>query len=63
VFLDLAAWTTNEPVKETEVAKARLIISTCPFCPHNIKIKDILRESGSTMKYFSLTELVLKVLK
>jgi Fe-S oxidoreductase len=48
-------------LEETQDVGAESIVSTCPFCAHNFK--DVIRKAASPLKFYDLTELVLKALK
>jgi Fe-S oxidoreductase len=60
-FPDFALKAALERIKEAQEAGAPVIISTCPFCAHNLK--DAIQKSASPLKFYDLTELVLKALK
>ncbi|MFX0107931.1 MAG: (Fe-S)-binding protein, partial [Candidatus Hodarchaeota archaeon] len=59
-YPDFALWTANERVYEAESTGAEALVSACPFCSTNLR--DGLSDQESSMKYYDLTELVLKSL-
>jgi len=48
-------------IEEVQEVGAETIVSTCPFCAHNFR--DAIRESGSQLQFYDLTELILKAMK
>ena len=60
-FPDFALKAALERIKEAQEIGAPIIMSTCPFCAHNLK--DAIQKSASLLKFYDLTELVLKALK
>jgi len=60
-YPDFALWTAQQRLKEVEESGADTIVSTCPFCSHNIK--DAIEKSGSDLAFYDLTELVLRSLE
>lgn len=60
-YPDFALWTANERLEEAESTGAEALVSVCPFCSTNLQ--DGLRERDQPMKYYDLTELVLKSLE
>ena len=59
-FPDFAIQAAVGRLEEAEEVGARSIVSTCPFCAHNLR--DAIRESGSRLKFYDLTELVAKTM-
>ncbi|MFX1475971.1 MAG: (Fe-S)-binding protein, partial [Promethearchaeota archaeon] len=59
-FPDFALWTGNRRLEEAEATGAEAIVSCCPFCSTNLQ--DAIQEQGSKLKFYDLTELVLKSL-
>jgi Fe-S oxidoreductase len=57
-FPDFALWTASNRVEEAKATGAEALVSCCPFCATNLK--DAIREKGEKMKFYDLTELVLK---
>ncbi|RLI46744.1 (Fe-S)-binding protein [Candidatus Bathyarchaeota archaeon] len=60
-FPDFAMQAALERVKEAHEVGATALVSTCPFCAHNLK--DAIRKIESPLKFYDLTELVLKAIK
>jgi heterodisulfide reductase subunit D len=60
-YPDFALWTAKDRLKEVEVAGAKALVSTCPFCATNFK--DTIKDTTSKLKFYDLTELVLKALQ
>jgi heterodisulfide reductase subunit D len=60
-FPDFAMQAALERVKEAHEVGATAIVSTCPFCAHNLK--DAIQRIESPLKFYDLSELVLKALK
>jgi len=60
-FPDFAIKAAIKRLEEARDVGAESIVSTCPFCAHNLK--DAIRESGSQLKFYDLTELVAKTIK
>jgi Fe-S oxidoreductase len=61
VFPDFAIQAAMRRLEEARDVGAESIVSTYPFCAHNFK--DAIRESGSRLKFYDLTELVAKTIK
>ena len=61
VFPDFAIQAGMRRLEEVQDVGAESIASTCPSCAHNFK--DAIRESGSLLKFYDLTELVAKTIK
>ncbi|MHA1279374.1 MAG: (Fe-S)-binding protein [Candidatus Helarchaeota archaeon] len=59
-FPDFALWTAKIRLEEVKATGAELLISTCPFCSTNLK--DGIKENGSTLKFYDLSELILEAL-
>ena len=59
-YPDFALWTANERLVEAESTGASALVSACPFCGTNFR--DGIESRNSSMKYFDLTELVLRSL-
>jgi len=59
-FPDFAMQAALEKLKDAQELGAKTIVSTCPFCAHNLK--DAIREAGSPLRFYDLTELVLKAI-
>lgn len=59
-FPDLALWTAKERLEEAKDVAAEAIVSCCPHCA--INFERAIAESKESMKYYDLTELVLKAL-
>jgi Fe-S oxidoreductase len=57
VFPDFARWTTMERLDEAASTGAMTIVSACPFCQDRFK-----NASNQIIKYYDLTELVVKSL-
>lgn len=57
-FPDFALWTATNRIEEAKATGAEALVSCCPFCATNLK--DAIREKGEIMKFYDLTELVLK---
>lgn len=60
-FPDFAMQAALERVKEAHEVGATTITSACPFCAHNLK--EAIRKAASPLKFYDLTELVLKAIK
>ena len=59
-FADFALWTASERLDEAKSTGAEAIVSCCPFCESNIE--KAIRANKDTVRYYDLTELVLKAL-
>lgn len=59
-FPDFALWTAMERIDEAKSTGAEAIISCCPFCESNFE--KAIRTNKNTVRYYDLTELVLKAL-
>ncbi|MDH5532426.1 MAG: (Fe-S)-binding protein [Candidatus Bathyarchaeota archaeon] len=60
-FNDFALQAAVRRLEEAREVGADSIVSACPFCAHNLK--DAIRESGSRLKFYDLTELIAEVMK
>ncbi len=60
-FPDFAMQAAMRRLEEAQDVGAESIVSACPFCAHNLK--DAIRESGSQLKFYDLTELIAKTIK
>lgn len=60
-FPDFAMQAAMRRLEEAREVGAESIVSTCPFCAHNFK--DAIRESGSRLKFYDLTELIAKTIR
>ncbi|NIR87214.1 disulfide reductase, partial [Candidatus Bathyarchaeota archaeon] len=60
-YADFAIQAAVRRLEEAKEVGAESIVSTCPFCAHNLK--DAIRESGSRLNFYDLTELVAKTTK
>ena len=59
-YPDFALWTAIERVKEAIETGAKALISTCPFCSHNLK--DAIQQEAPFLAFYDLTELILKAM-
>jgi len=59
-FPDFALKTAKTRIEEAEDTGADLIISACPFCSTNLQ--DAIKESGSKLKFYDISELILMAL-
>jgi len=57
-YPDLALFAAKNRIDEAESTQAECLISTCPFCATNLK--DAINETGSKLKFYDLSELLLK---
>ena len=55
-YPDFALWTAQNRLEEAESSGAQALVSCCPFCSTNFR--DGIRERGSPLQFFDLTELV-----
>jgi Fe-S oxidoreductase len=60
-FPEFALFAGNERVEEAESTDADALISTCPFCSTNLQ--DAIKEKGSKLEFYDLTQIVLKSLE
>jgi heterodisulfide reductase subunit D len=60
-FPEFAMQAALRRIEGVQEVGAETIVSTCPFCAHNLK--DAIRESSSQLKFYDLAELVLKAIK
>jgi len=60
-FPDFAIQAALRRLEEAKDVGAESLVSTCPFCAHNLK--EAIRKSGSRLKFYDLTELVAKTIK
>jgi len=60
-FPDFAIQAALRRLEEAKDVGAESIVSTCPFCAHNLK--EAIQKSGSQLKFYDLTELVAKTIK
>jgi len=60
-FPDFAIQAALRRLDEAKDVGAESIVSTCPFCAHNLK--EAIRKSGSQLKFYDLAELVSKTTK
>ena len=56
-FPEMAIKTAKNRIEEAEDSGADIIVSACPFCSTNLQ--DGIRESGSHLKYYDISELIL----
>ena len=59
-FPEFALHTAQTRIDEAESTGANALISACPFCSTNLQ--DGIEESGSKLKYYDITELILMAL-
>ena len=59
-FPEMALNTSKSRIREAEDTGADIIVSACPFCSTNLK--DGISESGSKLKYYDISELLLMAL-
>ena len=59
-FPDFALKTAKNRIEEAEDTGADVITSACPFCSTNLQ--DAIRESGSKLKFYDISELILMAL-
>jgi Fe-S oxidoreductase len=59
-FPEFALNTAKTRIKEAEETGADILTSACPFCSTNLQ--DAIRESGSNLKFYDISELVLMAL-
>jgi len=60
-FPDFAMQAAVERLREAQEAGAKAVVSACPFCAHNLR--DAIREVGSPLKFYDVTEIVLRAIK
>nr|NIQ07879.1 (Fe-S)-binding protein [Candidatus Korarchaeota archaeon]NIW12635.1 (Fe-S)-binding protein [Candidatus Thorarchaeota archaeon] len=60
-FSDFAIQAAVRRLEEAKEVRAESVVSTCPFCAHNLK--EGIRESGLRLKFYDLTELIAKTIK
>ena len=60
-FPEFALFAGKERVEEAESTDADALISTCPFCSTNLQ--DAIKEKGSKLVFYDLTQIVLKSLE
>jgi Fe-S oxidoreductase len=56
-FPEFALTTAKSRIEEAEATGAQIVTSSCPFCSTNLQ--DGIHESGSTLKYYDINELLL----
>ena len=56
----MAINTAKNRIEEAEDTGADILISACPFCSTNLQ--DGIQESGSRLKYYDISELILMAL-
>jgi Fe-S oxidoreductase len=59
-FPEMAVQTAKTRVEEAEDSGANILVSACPFCSTNLQ--DGIKESGSKLKYYDISELILMAL-
>ena len=59
-FPEMAIRTAKTRVEEAEDSGANILISACPFCSTNLQ--DGMKEGGSKLKYYDISELILMAL-
>ena len=59
-FPEMALNTAKTRIEEAEDSGAEAIVSACPFCSTNLQ--DGIKESGSKLKYYDISELILMAL-
>ncbi|MFX1325602.1 MAG: (Fe-S)-binding protein [Promethearchaeota archaeon] len=59
-FPEFALTTAKSRIEEAEDTGADMILSACPFCSTNLK--DGIKERGSTLKFYDISELILMAL-
>ncbi|MHA1752074.1 MAG: (Fe-S)-binding protein [Candidatus Helarchaeota archaeon] len=60
-YPDFALFAAKNRIDEAESTGAESLISACPFCATNLK--DAIDDSGSKLKFYDLSELLLKSLE
>jgi len=56
-FPELAIFTAKNRIEEAEDTGADILVSACPFCSTNLQ--DGIKESGSKLRYFDISEILL----
>ncbi len=59
-FPEMAIKTATIRVEEAEDSGANILVSACPFCSTNLK--DGIKDSGSKLKFYDISELILMAL-
>ena len=59
-YPEFALWTSQERLEEAKSTGAQAVLSCCPWCESNLG--DGIKESGSDMKVYDVTELLLQSL-
>lgn len=59
-FPDMAIRASINRIEEAEDSGANILVSACPFCSTNLQ--DGIKESGSKLKYYDISELILMAL-
>lgn len=59
-FPDFALWTAKERIEEAKTAAAEAIVSSCPHCALNFE--QAIADGKESIRYYDLTELILKAL-
>ena len=59
-FPEMAIFAAKNRLEEAEDTGANVLVSACPFCSTNLQ--DGIKESGSKLKYYDISELILMAL-
>ena len=60
-FPEFALETAKTRIEEAEDTGAEILVSACPFCSTNLK--DGIKEKGSNLRFYDISELLLMAIK